>query len=130
MFACDENFSIHRHYFANSNGGDVRKCISNLVSNFYNDKKSSRDHSFNEIDLGLCRKNKELPMRDIPLIAENILEIPTVGMCENKFQMWCSNFTTIQRLINSRSSFYLDKFRCMQKNKEFWERKKRKRKSM
>jgi len=34
---CEGNFSHHKHYFANSNGEDVRKCVSNLVSKFHDD---------------------------------------------------------------------------------------------
>jgi len=65
----------------------------------------------------VCRKNKELLARDIPLTTYIILKIPTVGMCKNKFQTWCSNFTMMQRLMILRSSFCWDRFGCMREKK-------------
>ncbi|KAH1198294.1 hypothetical protein GmHk_18G051901 [Glycine max] len=32
---CDASCSIHRHYFANPNGADVRKLISNHIPKFH-----------------------------------------------------------------------------------------------
>jgi len=37
LSAYDENFSLCRHYFTNTKGGDVPKCNSNLVSKFHDD---------------------------------------------------------------------------------------------
>ena len=34
---CEEHFSHHKHYITNSNGGDVRKCVLNLVSKLRDD---------------------------------------------------------------------------------------------
>ena len=39
--------------------------------------------------------------------------IKMVGVCKIKFQTWCSNFTMIQQLTSSESSFYWDRFECM-----------------
>jgi len=33
---CDEYFSLHRHYFANPDGEDVKKWIVKHISKFYN----------------------------------------------------------------------------------------------
>lgn len=74
---CEGNFFHHRHYFANSDCVDVRKCFMNLVWHW--------NHSFIWISLGVCRKNKELYAKDILLTTDIISKVPTVGMWENKF---------------------------------------------
>jgi len=59
------------------------------------------------------REKRKLSARGIYSITDNILKIPTVGVCISKFKILFSNFRTIQRLMSPRASFYGDRFKCM-----------------
>ena len=68
--------------------------------------------------MGVCGKERELRVRDIFVTTNIILQIPMLGMCENEFRIWCLNFTTIQRLMSPRSSFFKDRFDGMQEKEK------------
>jgi len=52
------------------------------------------------------RKKESYDVKGMSLMSDIISKIPTVRMFKNEFQIWCSNFTTIQRLTDPGSSFY------------------------
>jgi len=52
------------------------------------------------------------------ILSNPSAQIPTLRMFRNEFQTWCSNFTTIQRLTSSRSSFYWYRFECVREKRE------------
>ena len=59
------------------------------------------------------REKRKFSARDISSTIVIISNIPMIGVCKDKFQTMCSNFTMIQRLTSSGSLFYKDKFECM-----------------
>ena len=63
--------------------------------------------------LDLCGKRKGYDAKGNSLTFDIFSHIPTVRVSWNVFQTWCSNFTTTQRLMILRSSFYWDIFECM-----------------
>ena len=65
-------------------------------------------------------------MRNIYSTTDNISKIPTVVVFKSKFLTLCSNFTMIQQLTNLGSLFYRDRFECIQKKKEGFEKEKKK----
>ena len=72
--------------------------------------------------LGVCGK-RESSVRGTFLPPQILSQkSQTVGVCENKFQITCSNFMKIQRLKNPGSLFYLDRFECMRKKERVLEK--------
>ena len=64
---------------------------------------------------GCIRKKEKAQCEGNFFTSDVNLQIPTVEICKNEFRTWFPNFTVIQRLTNSGSSFYWDKFKCMLK---------------
>ena len=96
------------------------------MSNFHNDltvNKSEIEFLLRQV-LGLCGKGEGYYRKGIS-ITSNIFfsKFPTVRMFGYEFQTCCLNFTTIQRLMSLRSSFYIDMFECMRKKREGFGRK-------
>ena len=79
--------------------------------------EQNRDRSFTETVLGFCRKIKSYNAKGFPLSSDMILQFPTVRMLEIGLRTWCSNFTTIQRWMSPRLSFFRDRF-CGLREKE------------
>ena len=87
------NFSQHQHYFVYSNGENVRKWIPKVVSKFHDNP--TVDESRIVVLLGQV----------LSVYGEKKLRCER-HLSKNQFQTWCSNFTTIQRLMSPGSSFY------------------------
>ena len=71
------------------------------------------DTSASTLEWAMAEMMRNPRVRDISSTIVIISNIPMIGVCKDKFQTMCSNFTMIQRLTSSGSLFYKDKFECM-----------------
>ena len=116
LSTCETNLSLQKHYFENSNGKNMQKWVSKVVSKFYNDQTVDKCRIVVLMwqVFGIYGKTeRKLCARDISSTTDIISTIPTVGMCENKFRTTHLNLTMIQRLKSPRSLFYWDRFEYM-----------------
>jgi len=97
------------------NSEDMRKWISNPVSNFHNDPtviESGIVVLLGQV-LDLYGKGEGYYEKRISITFDIFSQFSTEKMFRNEFLTWCSNFMTIQRVTSLRSSFYWDRFKCM-----------------